>query len=295
MPAASTLSLGQGTFILGPDTTQFGTPPSEISVVGSTSALISKTTPGLIDGLTLDTALSPSVSTNSATFLSGVTNLDANLGDGGDTITFTASVSNSTIFTDSTATSAGGAGDRFVAAGSVTSSTINTGAGNDTLVFTSSVSGVSIETGAGSDNVTLMKEVIDSSIQTGGGGDNVVVQSLVSDSSFELGGGNDTLTFGGTLVGFGANSSIDLGGGADTLIFGASSFVLGYSIDLGGADGAIDQVQYAGALTEGNLTQITGGSSGDILVIGAGVYAGNYTYAEGFGFVDGSDTLTWLS
>lgn len=295
MPAASTLSLGQGTFVLGPDTTRFGTPPSELSVSGGTSVVIGKTTPGLIDGLELDTALSPPVSSNSATFLSGVTNLDANLGDAGDTITFTASVNNSTIFTDSTATSAAGGGDRFVAIGNVTSSTINTGVGNDTLIFTSTVSGVSIETGAGSDSVTFTKEVADSTIQTGGGGDSVIVQSLVSDSSFELGGGNDTLTFGGTLVGSGANSSIDLGNGADTLIFGASSFVFGYSIDLGGADAAIDQVQFAGSLIEADGTKITGASSGDTLIIGAGVDAGNYTYAEGVGFTDGSDTLTWLT
>lgn len=296
MPDASTLSLGQSTFNLGPDITRSGTPPVELNVGGHGPAFfVSKLTPGPIDGLILDTALSDPASSNSAIFSSDVLNLDANLGDGSDSITFTASVSNSTIFTDSTSASVSGGSDRFVANGIVSDSTISTGWGNDTLIFTSGVVGSSIQTGQGNDSVIFSKEVIESTIETGGGNDKVNVQAFVSDTSFELGDGSDTLTFGANLVGFGSNSFIELGDGADTLIFGANSLVFGYSIDLGAADAAIDSVQFGGSLDETNLIQITGASSGDILIIGAGSFAGSYTFADGVGFTDGTDTLTWLS
>lgn len=296
MPVASTLSLGQSTFNLGPDTTRPGTPPNELNVGGSgKNVFISKLTSGSIDGLILDTALSDPASSNSAIFSSEVLNLDANLGDGSDSITFTASVSSSTIFTDSTSTSVSGGSDRFVANGIVSDSTVSTREGNDTLIFASGVVGSSIQTGEGNDSVIFSKEAIGSTIETGGGNDRVGVQAFVSDTSFELGDGSDTLTFGANLVGFGSNSFIELGDGADTLIFGANSFVFGYSIDLGGADAAIDSVQFGGSLDESNLTQIAGASSGDILIIGAGSFAGSYTFADGVGFTDGTDTLTWLS
>jgi hypothetical protein len=279
MPTATTLSLGQASSALGPDSTQFGTSVAELKIGGAGQNVVisNKTTGSPIENLTLDTALSPSVSSSNVSFGSAVSGLDANLGDGTDTITFTSSVSGSTIFTDSTSNSAGGGGDRFTANGGISDSSVSTGAGNDTLLFA--------------------KEVIDSTIQTGTGNDNVTVQanSFASNSSFELGGGNDTLTFQGTVFGYGDKSFIDLGKGSDTLIFGANSYVAGYSIDLGGADGATDNVRFESGLAGFSDVQITGASTGDVLFIGGtGPSTGSYSF-NGSVFVKGSDTLTLFS
>ena len=280
MPSASSLSLGQSGFALVADSDGLGTPNVQGPFNGgsSTSFLVNNAVVGSpIENLTLNTDLSPPTSSTNVSFGSAVSGLDANLGDGADTIAFNSAVVDSTIFTDLTPTSGAGGGDRFVANGGVFGTTINTGAGNDTLLFS--------------------KELFDSTIATGAGNDQVTVNpgSFVSNSSFSLGDGNDVLTFQGVVFGFGETSSISLGTGADTLIFGSNSYVAGYSIDLGGADAAIDSVTFSSGIDESNALQITGASAGDVLLIGAGSFAGTWAFEDGTGFTDGSDTLTWLT
>ena len=137
MPSASSLSLGQSDFALVPDSDGLGTPNVQGPFNGgsSTSFLVNNAVVGSpIENLTLNTDLSPPTSSTNVSFGSAVSGLDANLGDGADTIAFNSAVVDSTIFTDLTPTSGAGGGDRFVANGGVFGTTINTGAGNDTLL-----------------------------------------------------------------------------------------------------------------------------------------------------------------
>jgi hypothetical protein len=207
-----------------------------------------------------------------------VSGLEANLGNSADTVTFSGPVSGSTIDLDASQTDPLGGADRFVAQGGFFNSTVNAGWGNDTLLFSQQVSGSTINTGVGNDQVIV------------GAG------STVDESNFDLGAGNDTISFEGLVFGTGGDDVIALGTGADTLVFGASSFVFGYSIDLG-SDLDIDGIFFNSGLTEFQDITITGASLGDTLFIGAGgdpLISGSYTF-DGTYFSNTDDTLTFLS
>lgn len=275
MADASSLSLGQASFSLDADTSLFGTPPEQIRVkpIGTGKFFVSNQSAGSpIENLTLDTALSPDISSNKVQFGSAVSGLDANLGDGADTLTIKGAVSGSTIAMDSTYV---GGADRFVATGGFFESTVTTGAGNDTLIFAEEVQDSTVDTGAGNDQI---------SVKSG---------SFVTATDFHTGDRNDILTFEGTVFVFGHESEISLGTGADTLIFGSNSFVSGYNIDLG-SDNVRDKVFFNAGLDESNEVTISGANTGDYLFIGAGEFKGTYTF-DGTDFSNDTDTLTWLT
>lgn len=229
-----------------------------------------------IENLTLDSTRTSASSRTEFTFRSPVSGLEATFSDGRDTITFLDAITGSTIQTDATPSGRIGGDDRLVASAGLFDSTVRTGAGRDTLLFSKEVFDSTIDTGSGNDQITL----------TSG--------SIVSNTSFSLGAGNDTLTVQGGVLGNDGNSLISLGRGADTLMARPGSSVTGTTIDLGGADGAIDQVQFLGELDPSDAIRITGASLGDLLVIGAGAFTGTYSYDGSF-FANGSETLTWLT
>jgi hypothetical protein len=262
--AVATLSLGETSFDLSDDlnTTKVS---GRYPTLNVRSALGTSST---IDDLLVTTSAPAS---NNLLFSSGVNGLEADLGDCNDTLIFTSrsSVESSNI-------DLGAGNDVFRADGGFNFSNVDAGSGNDTLTFNGLVlESLDINSGSGNDVLTFKSG------------------TTIFDTTIATESGNDVVQFFGDVFGGGANSLISLGTGADTLVFGANSFVSGYNIDLG-SDVSVDNVVFNAGLDESNDVTITGAGTGDSLFIGAGDFAGTYTF-DGTDFSNDSDTLTWLT
>ncbi|QNI41144.1 hypothetical protein [Synechococcus sp. A15-28] len=239
------------------------------------------------------------------------------LGDGSDTVTFSAGVIAGTL--------AGGAGADSIIASAVISgsaSKIALGAGNDTMTFDNDAHLVSalIVGGGGNDSVTIsgvanansLQILLDDTNNTVDGNDTLSLKITAGSAVIKGLGGNDIITIenGSQLVAssliqgnagndsividdqFSADTNVTIGGGAgqDTIVMTGSVVVAGAftgtRVNLGGGADSLN----IDATTGGAFGTVIGGLGADSITFSSDLADTGFTMGQTIGFADFSDS-----
>jgi hypothetical protein len=328
MADAQTLSIGQAGYTLNP-----ATPPEPGSSItaasrGTTASRIfdvrSAASQGpLIQNLGIGAnngAAYTAVQTSTVNVYDATSGLQANLGDGRDTLNLFAAADGASVELDATQVSAGGGNDLLNAQSDFINSSVAAGLGNDTVRIGGTANGSSFYLGGGNDSLYLVGSSEGVYVNGDAGSDTLFFVGTQTNALVYGGDGADSITFlngtpGGNsgLVGtyeFGS-AGVDSGSGNDTIVFGINSssdnFALNTGIgsdvvqlnssisdaqislgsDVSGAKG--DSLSMTGTMFNSSIA--SGNTGGDVLVFGAGSSVTNTSFALG----GGNDSLVFGS
>ena len=325
MPA-QTLSIGQAGYTLldatpgEPGTsitaTSRGTTSSRIfDVRSSQGPVIENLGIGANNGAAYTAVQTSTVNVNNAT-----SGLQANLGDGRDTLNLFRAADGASIGLDANQLSAGGGNDLLNAQSDFINSSVEAGLGNDTVRIGGTANGSSFNLGGGNDSLYLVGSSEGIYVNGDAGSDTLFFVGTQTNGLVYGGDGNDSITFlngtpGGNagLVGTYQTGSagLDAGSGNDTIVFGVNSSSDNFALNTGtGADivqlnGLIanaqislgsetggakgDSLSMTGSISDSTIT--SGNTASDVLVFGAG----SSVYTTSFALGGGNDSLVFGS
>lgn len=318
--AAQTLSIGQAGYTLDPATPS--EPGTSITAAsrGTTASRIFDVRSAAGQGPVIENlgiganngAAYTAVQTSTVNAYDATSGLQANLGDGRDTLNLFAAADGASIELDATQVSPGGGNDLLNAQSDFINSSVAAGLGNDTVRIGGTANGSSFYLGGGNDSLYLVGSSEGVYVNGDAGSDTLFFVGTQANGLVYGGDGADSITFlngtpGGNsgLVGtyeFGS-AGVDSGSGNDTIVFGVNSSsdnfalntgsgadvvqlngsVIGAQISLGSETGAAkgDSLSMTGTMIDSSVT--SGNTAGDVLVFGAGSSVTNTSFALGAG------------
>ena len=318
--AAQTLSIGQAGYTLNPATPSEPGTSITAATRGTTASRIFDVRSAAGQGPVIENlgiganngALYTAVQTSTVNVFDATSGLQANLGDGRDTLNLFGAADRAAIGLDATNISAGGGNDLLNAQSGFTNSSLQAGLGNDTVRIGGTADGSSLELGAGNDSLYLVGASEGVYVNGEAGSDTLFFVGTQTNALVYGGDGSDSITFlngtpGGTagLVGSyqSGSAGVDSGSGDDTIVFGVNSSsdnfalntgsgsdvvqlngsVTGAQISLGSEIGGVkgDSVSMTGSMIDSSVT--SGNTAGDVLVFGAGSSVTNTSFALGAG------------
>jgi len=326
---AKTLSLGQAGYqLLEADS------PSPVLGSTVTTAMRGTTASRIFDvrntvkGATIDnlsigtdyTGTYTAATTSTVNVYDPTAGLQANLGDGRDTLNLFGNADAASIEMDATDASGNGGADLLNAQKAFTNSSVTTGLGNDTIRVGGVADGSSFYMGAGNDSLYVAGASQGVYADGGAGSDFITFVGSQTDALAFGGEDNDSITFTGGLTGTNSGLSafelgsagIDAGAGNDTIVFGTTSsssyffvstgdgvdvlqlngFVSNAGIWLGGdnptATAGRDSVSFGGTSFSGSSIA-SNNTLGDTVVFGASSAVDTSTFTMG----SGSDSLVF--
>lgn len=319
--AAQTLSIGQAGYTLNPATPSEPGTSITAATRGTTASRIFDVRSAAGQGPVIENlgiganngAAYTAVQTSTVNAYDATSGLQANLGDGRDTLNLFAAADGASIELDATQVSPGGGNDLLNAQSDFINSSVAAGLGNDTVRIGGTANGSSFYLGGGNDSLYLVGASEGVYVNGDAGSDTLFFVGTQTNALVYGGADGDSITFlngtpGGTaggLVGtyqFGT-AGVDSGSGNDTIVFGVNSSsdnfalntgsgadvvqlngsVTGAQISLGSEIGGVkgDSLSMTGTMIDSSVT--SGNAAGDVLVFGAGSSVTNTSFALGAG------------